>query len=207
MNRRSPVLVTAPATEPVALSDAKTFLRVDGTADDSLITSLLVTARRACEEYCKRAFITQTWKLTLDRFPCEDDFERDQYWNLLPRGEQYAIQLPRQPVQSITSIKTADTANTQTTVAPETYALDQSGGRVLLNDGSSWPSDLREFAAVEITTIDGYGDDGGDVPEPIKQAILQYVYRMYNSKQCSDLPEGCKTLLGPFCSAEAFGAW
>jgi hypothetical protein len=70
-----------------------------------------------------------------------------------------------------------------------------------------WPSDLREAAAVEVVTINGYGDDAADVPEPIKQAILQYVYSMFYSKQCSDLPEGCKSLLAPFCAAEAFGAW
>ncbi len=187
------------------MSDVKAFCRVDGTEDDSLITSLIVTARRACEEFTKRAFITQTWKLVLDRFPHELDQRMEAFLYL--RCERYAIQLPRQPIQSITSIKATDTANAQATVAAETYTLDESGGRVLLNDEFFWPSNLREYAAVEIETVNGYGDDGGDVPEPIKQAITQYVYAMYSSRQCGDLPDGCKTLLAPFCAAEAFGAW
>lgn len=207
MNRRSPVLSVAPAVEPVLLSDVKLFCKIDGDAEDSLIVSLIATARRAAEEYTKRAFITQTWKTTLDRFPCEGDFHGDHHWYLLPRSEQYAIQLPRQPVQSIVSIKVTAPDGTQTTVAPGTYTLDQSSGRLLLNDGYFWPSGLREYAAVEITTLHGFGDDGGDVPGPINQAITQYVNAMYCNRQCGDLPDGCKSLLSPFMAAEAYGAW
>lgn len=204
MNRRSPVLVSAPAIEPVSLSDVKLFLRIDGTDDDALLTSLLVTARRLCEEFTKRAFITQTWKLTLDRFPCDEDWTEREH-ALLFRSEQNAIQLARQPIQSITSIKTTDTGNVQTTVAGATYTLDQSGGRVLLNDEFFWPSNLREYAAVEITTVNGYGSDGGTVPEPIKQAIIQTLGAMYENRSCWDIPEGAKTLLAPYMLPEAYG--
>lgn len=205
MNRRSPVLVSAPAQEPVTLSEAKTFFKVDGTDEDALITSLLVTARRLCEEYTKRAFITQTWKLVLDRFPVDED--ADELEIMLGLDTPQAIQLSRQPIQSITSIKTTDTANTQTTVASATYTFDQSGGRVLLNSGYSWPTDLRADAAVEITTVNGYGDNGGTVPDPIKQAILTSAYAMYSSRQCGALPDACKMMLAPYMAAEAFGAW
>jgi uncharacterized phiE125 gp8 family phage protein len=204
VNRRSPVLVTAPATEPVSVSEAKLFLRVDGNDDDTLITSLIATARRACEECTKRAFITQTWKLVLDRFPVDEDADELEF--MLGLDCPQAIQLPRQPIQSITSIKTTDTTNSQTTVAPATYSVDQSGGRVLLNDGYAWPTSLRADAAVEITTVNGYGDAAA-VPEPIKQAILMFVGTMYNSRQCGSLPDGAKELLAPYMAAEAFGAW
>ena len=206
-NRRSPVLVSAPAVEPVLLSDVKLFLKIDGNEEDSLLSSLMASSRRAVEEYIKAALITQSWKLTMDRFPCEEDFRRDERWSLLERCEQYAIQLPRQPIQSIESIKTTGRDGTQSTVAPETYTLDQSNGRVLLNDGFSWPTDLRDFAAVEIVTLNGYGDDGGEVPEPINQAIVQYTCAMYCDRTCADLPAGCKSLLSPYMSAEAFCAW
>jgi uncharacterized phiE125 gp8 family phage protein len=205
LNRRSPVLVSAPAQEPVTLSEAKTFLRVDGTDDDTLITSLLVTARRLCEEYTKRTFITQTWRTVFDRFPIDED--ADELELMLGLDTPRAIQLSRQPIQSISSIKTTSTANVQTTVASATYTLDQSGGRVLLNDGYSWPTDLRGEVAVEITTVNGYGDNGGTVPEPIKQAILTCTNAMYSSRQCGSLSDACKEMLAPYMAAEAFGAW
>lgn len=194
----------------MSLSDVKAFCRVDGTDDDTLLTSLIVTARRMCEEYTKRAFITQTWKTTLDRFGVRDPDD------CLPQGYSVgptpclvdggqSIQLSRQPIQSITSIKTTDTSNTQTTVAGTTYTLDPSGGRVLLNDGQSWPCNLRCEAAVEILTVNGYGDNGGNVPADINQAIIMTVGSLYESRSCSTLSDGVKAILAPYMLPEAYG--
>lgn len=191
----------------MSLSDVKSFLRIDTTDDDSLLTSLIVSARRLCEEYTQRAFISQTWKLTLDRFydRCEPELEG---YHVLPSPQYFmrtaAIQLSRQPIQSITSIKTFGITNAQTTVDASVYLLDTAGGRVVLNEGQVWPTDLREYAAAEITFVAGYGD-AGDVPAPIAQAITQTVSTMYESRQCADLPDGVKTLLAPFRLPEAFG--
>lgn len=193
-------------------ADVKTFLKVDTTEDDTLIDSLIATARRACEEYTQRAFISQTWRLTRDRFSDRDpDAGLSEGYSVGPTpflvSGATAIQLSRLPVQSITHIKTTDSADVQTTVATSVYGLDAAGGRLLLKSGQSWPSDLRDEAAVEITTVNGYGSAASDVPQPIRQAIMQYVGAMYANRLCGDLPDGCKTLLAPFKSAEAFGAW
>ena len=61
-------IVSAPSSEPIAQSVAKTFLKVDTSDDDTLITELIKTARQFCEEYTGRALITQTLKLSLDGF-------------------------------------------------------------------------------------------------------------------------------------------
>mgnify|MGYP000365478232 CR=1 FL=1 len=75
-----------PAVEPISLAEAKAHLRVDTSADDSLITSLIVAARKYFEERTRRSLITQSWKLTLDDFPTE-------------------FTLTRPPIQSVTSVK------------------------------------------------------------------------------------------------------
>ena len=41
------VLTAAPAVEPVSLAEAKTHLRVDGSAEDTLIASLIITSQAA----------------------------------------------------------------------------------------------------------------------------------------------------------------
>ena len=47
-------LVVAPATEPVTLAEAKLFAKASGTTDDTLITDLIVGARKLAEEWLNR---------------------------------------------------------------------------------------------------------------------------------------------------------
>ena len=208
-NFKSYTLVTAPATEPVSLADVKTFLRIDGSADDAILTMLIASARRSAEEYTKRAFITQTWKLVMDRFTEWNECLPSGYFQaptpFLVNGSQ-AIQLSRQPIQSITSIKTTDSSNTATTVVTSVYTLDTASGRILLNEGSRWPTALRSNSAVEITFVAGWANAAA-VPDPIKQGILQHVAASYTNKVCGDIPDGSKSAYDGFRLPEAFGAF
>lgn len=208
-NLKAYTLVTAPATEPVSLTDVKTFLRIDGTADDAILTMLIASTRRMAEEYTKRALITQSWKLTMDRFSeWEDDILPPGHYTaptpFLVNGTQ-AIQLSRQPIQTITHIKTTNSANVQSTVAAATYTLDTATGQILLNEGYSWPSELRARAAVEIQFAAGWANAAA-VPDPIKQGILQHISASYTNKVCADIPAGSKALYDAFRLPEAFGA-
>jgi len=143
---------------------------VDSTAEDDVITLLVSAARRMCEECTQRAFITQTWEMTLDGFvTCTDDLPFSGTV-VLPTNfaDTYSntVDLSRLPVQSITSIKTYAPDNTVTTVDPSVYRVDAAGGRIVLNDGQTWPSNLRQRGAVVITFVCGYGAAGSFVPEP-----------------------------------------
>lgn len=207
-NLKAYTLVTAPATEPVSPADVKTFLRIDGSADDAILTMLIASARRMAEEYTKRAFITQAWKLVMDSV--YDDIDLPSGYYVLPtpfliNGSQF-IQLSRQPIQSVTSIKTTDTSNVQSTVSTAVYTLDTATGRILLNEGYSWPTDLRCRSAVEIVFIAGWANAAA-VPDPIKQGILQHIAASYTNKVCSDIPAGSKSLYDGFRLPEAFGAY
>lgn len=53
-------ITTPVSTEPITLSDAKTYLRIDFTDDDTLITNLITRARGLAERITGRAFATQT---------------------------------------------------------------------------------------------------------------------------------------------------
>ena len=55
------VVSSAPSSEPLTLSDTKSYLRVDHSSDDSLITSLIIASRQLVEEHTGRALITKTY--------------------------------------------------------------------------------------------------------------------------------------------------
>ena len=170
-------LITAPATEPVSSAEAKLHLKVDGATDDNLIAALISAARILCEALQGRAYITQTWELTLDAFP-ESPFE-----------------LPRAPLATVTSIKYTDSAGVEHTIAATDYVLDTSGepGRVALADGVSWPSvDLYPVGAVKIR----YTAGGSAAPANVKQAILLTIGGWYEDRQAgNDLSPAAKALL------------
>lgn len=203
-------LITAPSVEPVTLTEAKDFLRVTGTDDDALITSLIVVARTNAESYTRRAFITQTWQLLRDNWP----LQRSNIWwsgvRQLPisalQGQNF-LPIPKAPLISITSIKTYDDADVATTFATtgyqvSTYAGDfAEEGRVTLRSSASWPTYSRSADGIEIQFVAGYGATAADVPSQIKQAILQDLSTLYENRGdcvgavCCDI---AKKLLNPF---------
>lgn len=198
--RRSVTLVTAPAVEPVSLSDAKLWAKVDDTADDDLITALIVAARESAEQFLRRSLITQTWKLAIDLSPsdCYDDLGDGVYdlpVSVLYGGLPSVIQLPKGPIQSISSVKTYDLDNTESTYSSSNYTVDTDGDRFTLNFGSIWPANLRSAAAAIITYVAGYGDAATDVPQAIRTAILMHVQKMYDGRIVCDMPDGCQQLL------------
>ncbi|MDA8212165.1 MAG: head-tail connector protein [Clostridia bacterium] len=148
-------LITAPVSEPIDLTTAKSHLRVDTIDDDSLITSLIIAAREYAQGFQNRAFVTQTYELWLDAWP------------------EY-IQIPRPPLQSITSIKYYGTDNAEYTLAPADYFVDSVSepGRAVLAYGKSWPSTtLRPANGIVVTFVAGYGAVAS-VPQQVKQAML-----------------------------------
>jgi uncharacterized phiE125 gp8 family phage protein len=180
-------LVTPPASEPLTLTEAKEHLRIETTAEDTFITGLIQAAREWCEEYQNRAYITQTWDLSLDKFP----------------GSLF--RLPKPPLQSIASFKYYDKGGTEHVFDAADYEVDISSfmGRISLAYGKSWPSvTLRPMNGVVIQFVAGYGAAGSDVPERIRIAIKQLLGHLYenreatNIKELSEVPFAIYTLLG-----------
>jgi uncharacterized phiE125 gp8 family phage protein len=156
-------LVTPSATEPVTLSEAKAHLKVDTTADDTLIASLITGARARAEWHTGRAFITQSWTLWLDAWP-----------------QNGPIEIPLPPLQSVTQVRVYALDDTPNVLDPAVYQVDAASApaRLALKETSAPPTNLRAVNAVEIAFTAGYGAAAG-VPQPIKQAILQIVADLY----------------------------
>ena len=156
-------LVTAVATEPVTLAEAKLHLRVDsGThPDDNLITALISVAREAAEHQTGRSLAAQTWKLHADCF-----------------GE---LELERPPVTSVTWVKYYDATNTQQTLSSTVYYVDYADTipEIKLAYGQVWPVLYPRDDTVSVQYVTGYTT----IPPCAKQWILCMIGALYENRE------------------------
>jgi len=157
------IVTTPPAGEPVTLAEVKALARVDHSEDDALLESRIKVARESVERRCGIAMLTQTLKLVTDGFGSA------------------GLQLPRPPLQSVTSIVYKDPRHEAVTLAPSEYLVRGAGGSAFVLPATSWPTTDGLFGAVEVTYVAGYGDAPDDVPEPLREAVKQIVAHLYDN--------------------------
>lgn len=181
-------ITSEPSIEPVTLAEMKVQLRIDGADDDDFLNDAITEARQEIEDLTNLALITQSWQLTIDRWPTGReqwwDGVRDGHINILA-GPNASLDLPRFPLQSITTVTTYDEAsNANAIVVADTFDVDtqQLPGRLTLKSGASWPTALRANNAIEIVYVAGYGDAATDVPAPLKRAIKNVVGYLYSHR-------------------------
>ncbi len=160
-------LVTGPALEPLTIAEAKIAARApsDVTDEDGLFAEWIASAREDCENFTRRALLTQTWALTLDSFWCND---------YMDCGE---LVLPKPPVQSVTSIVYLDAAGVSQTWGVSNYRTSLPSGpeaaraRITPAYGVSWPQTYPVIGAVTITFVAGYGS----AVESIPSTLMRYM--------------------------------
>jgi len=177
-------VTTEPTTEPITVAELKTFARIDGTDEDTYLTSLITAIRQASENYLGRALISQTITLSMDWWPGE------------------SIELPRPPLISVTSIGTLDEDDTETTYSSDNYYLDTRSepGLIVVKSGSSLPAFVtRRHGAYKIVYVAGYGILATDVPQPIREAIKFWCTWIYENRvPITDPPDTAMLTLNPY---------
>lgn len=184
-------LITAPATEPLTLVEAKLHLRVDGSDDDTLITAIITAAREQAEHTLQRALIAQTWERVLDAFPADG-----------------IILLGLVPVASVTSVIYLDEAGAAQTVSATDYTLDADTvpGRILPDAGFTWPNTQADtLNTVRARFVAGYANAAA-VPAGIKAWMLLQIGALYRNREAfsagitvAELPGGfIDRLLDPY---------
>jgi uncharacterized phiE125 gp8 family phage protein len=160
-------LVAPPAALAVSMAAARMAARVDTDADgtsplDDEIARAVRTYTAEAEHITGRAFVTQTWRLTLDAF-------------------HGAIRLEKPPLASVVHIKFYDASGLQQTLAPQDYMpdLESEPGYVVPVPGRTWPSTADRINAVEVQYTCGYGGDDTFVPDAIKGYILARVQQQF----------------------------
>jgi uncharacterized phiE125 gp8 family phage protein len=195
-------LTVPPAAEPVLLADAKAQARVDTSVDDALIAGLITGAREWVEAYTGRALMTQTWQYWLDLWPGA----AERIWDGVRQGpvtgldQVSSINLPRAPLQSVTSIQYFDDSDAATVWNVSNYFVDtvREPGRVALRMGAVWPVPTRLANGIMIEYVAGYGDDGSSVPQVIRTAILQLVSHWYEHRgEAATAPSTRGTIIQP----------
>lgn len=159
-------LKIAPGEEPVTLAEAKLHCKAEESADDALITALIVSARQQAEHRTGRALVTQKWELTRDSFPVD------------------SLELPNPKLVSVESVTYLDADGVRQTLANTEYQVvtDELIGRVLPAYGKSWPSCRVQPGSVAVNFTCGYGAAAA-VPPSIKTWMLLAVGTWYGQRE------------------------
>jgi uncharacterized phiE125 gp8 family phage protein len=129
------------------------------TAEDYRLSSILTAARIYCEEFQHKAYITQTFEMSMENFP----------WN--------GIELPKGNLQTVDSITYENSIGVIATLAPADYRVSTRGiaGRITPVYGKTFPAFIPcPMDAVVITFTCGYGT-AADVPQSTIQAMVLHM--------------------------------
>lgn len=198
------------AASPITLvpvADAKAFARVEAavTADDTLFATLIGAAYNEVEEFTGRSLLTTVWDWWIDGVPSgpvdADDWKYATGYplTLSLAGADY-VELPRPPLIGITTVHWYTTANAETLFAAASYTFDAAGapGRIILNDGYSWPSSVRSRNSMRFRYTAGYGVTAASVPAAMRLAILELVATAYEHREDQVVGAGVSEM--PFSS-------
>lgn len=151
------ILVDAPVNEPLTAAEARARLNIGSDVSDAVLDAYLMAARQTidgADGWLGRALITQTWRGNLDCFPT---------------GCGGRIYIPLPPLQTLIVSHLDSAGNPVTLVEGVDYKLVQAQ-RPYIVPLTAWPT-ITGIDGVTIEFTVGYGDNGDDVPEPIRTAI------------------------------------
>lgn len=158
----------AASFEPVTVAQARLHCRaVSGSEEDDWFDIAIQAAREMVEAWTN----TQLCRVTLV-----------QKLAAFPAGSR--LRIARPPLSSVDHIKYYDTSNELQTLSSSYYSvsIDSMPGYVELGNSYAWPTTYIRDDAVIVTTQSGYGSEG-QVPAPLRQAILMLVAHWYENRE------------------------
>lgn len=154
---------------PFSLTTVKQYLKIDpeNTADDNLITGIMIAAVQFAEKYTKRDFIIKNY------MTYRDDFS-DGFFVLRKSKFQELISF---------EYKVDDVFIDVPPVYYTTDQVDYSG--IFLKGGTSdaWPNNITcRLQSIKIKFKAGYGYLENDIPYELKIGIFQHILNMYENR-------------------------
>lgn len=204
-------LVTPPAAEPITVDQLRRHARIDTAEFDDLLAVYISTARTLAEQFLGRALYTQTLAWTMSQVPPSGALPLlpmpllvlpvilsfPQIWNR-------PFDLPRAPVQSVSSVVVTYQDGTTATLDPAAdYSVDLGVDPARLRLGSlNLPVYARELT---VTFVAGYGAPPGTgaaspIPAPILTGILFLATWLWEHRGDTgdDLPLTAQALMAPY---------
>ena len=158
------VVTIAPTAAVIDVAAARRQCRVDHHDEDSVLSGFIDAATEMAERDSHCWLRAVTVRLQLDKFP----------------GDQ-PIELPRGPVNAVSSITYVDTNGDTTTWGSSNYLADVSSipGRIEPAYGIAWPSARCQPGSVRVTYPAGYTTP----PRVAVQAVLLLVGHWYANRE------------------------
>lgn len=177
-----PTVTVAATDEPLTAAEAKAQCRVDGTDEESYITTLIAAARSHVEGYTGTPIASRTVTVKCDAFA---DFAA----------------FPVVPLQSVSSASYVDGAGATQTLATSVYEVRSDGltASLALKGGQSWPN-IQSGSRITVTAVVGYSE----APEAITHAMKLLVSGWFDQragtsdKPFSTVPHAVDALLANF---------
>ena len=175
-------------TAIITTEEAKEHLKVDTTADDTLIGNLIAAAVQSAQIYTNRFFLTT---------------QIIQYGD---KWEDIKV-LFKSKVINVVSVKYYDSDNSLQTLSTDVWLADtkHQPARIGLKPNKDFPALADRINAVEVTYKVGYGDTAADVPQGIKQAVLLTIGNWYQNREevvvgriATELPKSAQYLLDQY---------
>lgn len=186
---RGTTRITPPATPPVGVPLLRdSYLKLPDNSDDEMLRNLIDASVAYIEGKLNLAFITQSWRMTLDHWPGN----REAWWNgvrvahinTLTSVDASEQVIPIFPLISVDSI----TADGNAVNVGETFVVDTTSepGRIVLALGQTWPVITNLTAnAIVIEFTSGFGPNPEDIPGDAKLAIIKMAEYMYEHTGCA----------------------
>lgn len=151
--------IVAPLSEPLSLDDAKLFMHIIETDEDTLIESMIIAAREYAENYTNRQLMTATFELINEIIYC-------------------GFRLPKNPVKSVSKIEYMDLNGVyQLMSANDYYVYIENGiSKLHINQMPTYKEDKRAF---KITFVSGYDV----IPASILSYMRMAISTMYENRE------------------------
>lgn len=141
--------------DATAVAEAKAYLRVDGTAEDALVGTLIESALALCEGFVGQVPIVRTATLTV---PATAEWRR----------------LPLAPVRAVTLVEGLSPTGVASALPVNGYAVDINGwGEAWVRATASGPPRLRVTAEV------GLAADWAGLPAGLRQGMVRLVAHLF----------------------------